>query len=269
MTIRSNALVATAIASLLVGVAPSGASAAEKQSLDAPRPESAAIFFTFGGGQPVISISNHGNIVRFNNPAGFEHLGAGAFSEGYVLCTAGSNAFDTGDSESGFGPSVVSSCSGTTCTVTRRTTVGPLLQLQQIFKKNASGERSINITMNVKNLTGAPVAGVVLRRQADFDIDNTTNNRFSSTERDSVFAWNAPADSTSEGHSLVLTNRKKPAGVFPLAKVTSNILDSSCNPAHAADGAPVQGDFGATIQYNLGTLNPGGTASVVVRYERD
>src|SRR5262245_10452852 len=82
---RSNPWCGAFVAGMLVGGMWAGASAAEKQSAGGISARSATTFFTFSG-NPKVSISNHGNIVQFEAPPGFEHIGIGAFSEGYVLC---------------------------------------------------------------------------------------------------------------------------------------------------------------------------------------
>ena len=114
----------------LAGIISSGVSAAEKQSMssspDGIGAKSATTNFTFTG-NPIVAISNHGNLVRFEGPTGFDHIGVGAFSEGYVLCYGSSRAWDTGSSESGFAAATFScNTAKTSCTVTRNTADGKL-----------------------------------------------------------------------------------------------------------------------------------------------
>ncbi len=263
-----------AVACMVIAGFPLGVSAGQKLAAEGAAPESADTFYNYPG-TPKLAVSRSGNVVRYEGPTGYEHLGIGSFSEGYVLCYGAKNAFDTGASQTGFG-TPTASCSGSKCTITRNTSDG-LLQLKQVITKNASSDRSFGVAMTVKNLTGGNITGVILRRQADLDVDTggalgTAGfvNWFGSTERDSVTAWNPPNQSPREEHGVVLSRRAlSPASIVALAKVTSNILDSSCNPTNIAAGGPVRGDYGATIQFNIGTLNGGKSASAAVQYQRN
>jgi len=241
--------------------------------------EDATTFYTFPG-VPRIAISRHGNIVRFEGPTGYEHIGVGSFSEGYVLCYGASSAYDTGDSESGFGIAS-SSCSGSKCTITRSTTDGNV-RLRQVITKNAPLERSLNVEMTITNTFGGGLAGVILRRQADFDVDTGGSkgtgvfaNWFGAGEVDSAFAWNPTnaqptAGGIGEGHAMLLrAYNKVPTTVTRLSKVTENILDTSCSPTNFAADGPVFGDHGATIQFNVGALGTGRTAVLTVQYQRN
>src|SRR5215216_7432157 len=61
----------------------------DKAALAGGEPSSAVPFRTFSAGAGLTlfrwTISNHGNIVRLESPAGFEHLAAGSAGEGYVV----------------------------------------------------------------------------------------------------------------------------------------------------------------------------------------
>ena len=258
----------------VLSVLPWSASAEQKLIPAGPTPESTDTFYTFPG-TPILAISRNGNVVRYEGPTGYEHLGIGSFSEGYVLCYGAKIAYDTGALQTGFGASTAT-CSGSRCTITRNTTDG-ILQLQQVITKNASSDRSFGVAMTVRNLTGGSVTGIILRRQADLDVDTggalgTAGfvNWFGSTERDSVTVWNPPNQSAREEHGVVLSRRAvNPASILATAKVTANILDSSCSPANIAASGPVQGDFGASIQFNIGTLQGARSATAGVQYQRN
>jgi hypothetical protein len=127
--------------------------------------------------------------------------------------------------------------------------------------------------MSLTNLTGGSITNVVLRRQADFDVDTggvlgtgDFQNWFGASEFDTVFAWNPANDSFTEGHAVVLTVKTPKQGI---AKVTGNILDDSCNPANIAASGPVFGDYGVTMQHNLGVFSGGSTKTVSIRYTRN
>ena len=152
---------------LLISSISLGASAEPKQSAGVPGPLSSTTFHQFPG-LPRVAISAHGNLVRFEGPLGYDHIGVGAFSEGYVLCYGPSRAYDTGSSEAGFNAGT-QSCSSNTCTVTRNTT-DQKMQLKQVITFD-KGNRTVSFAMTLKNLTKGTITGVVLRRQADLDVD--------------------------------------------------------------------------------------------------
>ncbi len=262
---RLRLLSAVTAAVALSGWAP-GASAG--QSMATVASKSATTFHTFPGA-PHVGISNHGNLVRFEGPTGFDHIGVGSLSEGYVLCYGAVNAYDTGSSEFGFGAET-KSC-GATCTITRNTADGKL-QLKQVISRSTA-LRSATFEMTVKNLTGGPISNVILRRQADLDVDTGGTkgtgsfiNWFGAGERDSAFAWNPTNASGGEGHAISIV-AVEPTKAF--AKVTNNILDSSCNPTNIAATNPVKGDYGVTLQFNIGTLAGGKSVKNTVKYLRD
>jgi hypothetical protein len=131
--------------------------------------------------------------------------------------------------------------------------------------------------MRVRNLSGSPISGIVLRRQVDLDVDTGGalgtagfNNWFGASERDSVTAWNPANQTAQEDHAVMLRHYRRTPGTIPtFAKVTGDILDTSCSPANIAADDPVEGDYGATIQYNIGTIGRGASATVEVQYQRN
>jgi hypothetical protein len=262
---------------VLTGLLSGGVSAAEKQSLSdsgAIGPSSATTAFTFAG-NPIVALSNHGNLVRFEGPTGFDHIGVGAFSEGYVLCYGASRAWDTGSSESGFAAATFScNTAKTSCTVTRNTADGKL-SLKQVITRNST-DRSVSFNMTVTNRTGASISGVILRRQADPDVDTggpsgtgDFTNWFGSTTFDSAWGWNAPNKiSPPRGtHAVIISS----VGRGPTAaKVTSDILDSTCSPTNIAADGPVEGDYGVTLEYQLGSIPGGGKKDkIIAKYTRN
>lgn len=256
---------------LIVLAAPGGpavAAGATKQSAG-PSTKSTTIFHRFAG-LPMVGITNHGNIVTFEAPPGFEHIGIGAVGEGYVLCYGSVNAYDVGGSESGFGTSSAS-CKGSSCTITRKTSDGKLEFKQAISTGNA--DRSARFVMTIKNLTKSSIPGLVVRRQADLDVDTGGSkgtgdftNDFGASEREMVVAWNAINASGSQGNSVSLT----PEGLTPtFAKVTDSILESSCSPTNIAANGPVRGDYGGTLEWRLGSLPGGASKTITAVYRRN
>lgn len=236
-------------------------------------PEGTQVYYTFPG-RPVVSVSRHGNIIQFEGPPGYDHLGGGTVGEGYVLCYNGRRVWDVGSSESGFG-FTAANCSGSSCTFVRNTTDG-LARLTQVISKNEI-ERAVNVEMTVTRLSGNNLFNVILRRQADFDVDAAGRlgsgsfvSWFGASERESVFAWNATNDTANEGHAITLRQIVRRPGTVPYqAKVTSRILDIGCSPGNLAANGPVQGDYGASLQYNVGTIGQGGSFYGRVQYQRN
>lgn len=244
------------------------------QKMEEVGAEAATAYYIFPG-VPKLAISREGNLVRMEGPTGFEHIGNGAFSEGYVLCYGAVVAYDLAQDTFGFAPATAT-CSGRTCTVVRNTADGKM-QLKQVITKTADPDRSLNVEMTITNKSGGSLSNVVLRRQADFDVDTggplgtgSFINWFGSSERDSAFAWNAPADHASEDHAIVLRYYNKlPDAAKRFAKVTADILDNTCSPANIAAYGPVQGDYGVTLQYTVGTLGAGQAAALSAQYQRN
>lgn len=218
---------------------------------------------TFSGA-PIVTISRDGNITSFQGISGSGN-GNHMFAEGYALCNSGSNPrFSYNFSDSGFATSSCN-CSGNTCTVTRNTTDGRLRLIQELTKPD-DRERSFNIKMTVKNLTGSNVNNVNLRRLAVVDINGAIAEWHHAT-RDSYSAWGTKADNIPFAVRLRHVT-KSPATITSEAK-TTGFLDATCSPNDQTFGDPILGDFGGTVQYSLGTLGPAASKSVTVQYLRD
>lgn len=222
-------------------------------------------------GVPRVTISNHGNIMSLVSATGAKHVS----SEGYVLCYASTVAYDLMYSEAGFRPPTMANCWGNTCIVTRNTSDG-VMRLRQVIIKSRSEDRALSIEMTVTNLAGYSISPVVLRRQVDLDVDartitgGTVINRFATSELDSLTAWNAPYDSADVGSAILVRHlRAKPSSMIYLPKITSNPVDTSCNPQNIAVNGEVRGDYGGSMQYNIGTLAGGGRATVKIQYQRN
>jgi hypothetical protein len=242
------------------------AEAAERQA-GGPISFDTSVFYTFPG-TPAVSVSRHGNIVRYEGPAGFEQIGiGGGIYEGYVLCYGAVRAFDIGETESGFQDSFPV-CSGSVCTITRRTTDNRL-ELRQIITKNAPFERSVNVAMTVTNISTRSISGIRLRRHVDPNVDSQFNNWFAASERDSVTAWNPPDSSALETHAFLLRHfTRSPMTIPTVAKVVP-FSDSSCSPSNAAAAGPVESDLGSSIEYTIGSLARAASATVTIQYQRN
>ena len=284
--LRKRWLVAAAAVLVLAaagGVTASVTSSGDGQTIAQSAPANINTFFTWTSnidGGTTVSISDHGNVVRYESPTGYDHIGVGALSEGYVLCYTnpfnGTNidAFDTGSFESGF---AFSTTSTSPVAVDRNTTDG-LIHLKQLFTFDGL-RKSLGVEMRITNNTGSNINNVILRRQADLDVDTggakgwaNFLNWFARSTRGGVWAWDDPSEAPAgaAAHAMMMQhNSANPAPVGTrLTKVTDDILDSSCNPPTKATPENSTNDDGATIQYNLGTLPAHATKNFRLSYYR-
>jgi hypothetical protein len=233
---------------------------------------SSASLYQFPG-SPRIVLSTHGNILLFQTSpgaGGASHI----YSEGYILCYGGAQAYDRGSSEFGFSAPTITNCNGNSCTIVRNT-IDNIFQLKQVITKNNSEERSINVEMTLRNLLGSAVGGIVLRRYADFDVDaygtgtGSTINWWGASEFDSIYAWNAATNHPGIDSAMLMRHLKRTPGTMPYNPKVTHWSDNSCSPTNFASDGWTQGDLAATIQYNVGTLNAGQSAVVKVQYQRN
>lgn len=264
---------------LTIPIAHSVSAGSTKQKLNTPLPRSVVVgktFTTAANRGTKIVLSQAGNLLEFKSPniggAQYDHIIAGARSEGYVLCYNGLRVWDTGTSQSGFAPSTSSNSTLTGITIKRKTTDG-VLELTQVFNAPVAGQ-ALGIVMTVKNLSASTVNNIILRRQVDFDVDtggtqgwSNFSNRFLRTSVDGVVAWNDPADAPlgREAHAMLLRTEKASASVIP--KVTADILDNSCSPASVVTPTG-RVDNGATLEFALGALPTTASATANMRYVR-
>jgi hypothetical protein len=187
---------------------------------------------TFGSGATLtkVCISNEGNIVKFESPAGFEQIGQlNTFRDGYAMCSGNlptwanvSEGYDAGDVsvEAGLGPPTVIQPGGPNTlplTIIRDSSSGTY-RLTQSFASDGL-RRLITITMKVTRLSNADCTSagcppLRLMRAFEGDVDNNTsaNARFGRSV-DSVWEW---IDTT--GHGLKLSSASNP-GVSPITTV--------------------------------------------------
>src|SRR5581483_6781594 len=175
MTLRLKLFVAIGVLTAALVVTASALSRSSSSPKQGRGPDHATpTAFTFTGGTTTVGVSIHGNINQFESPAGYEHIGVGSLSEGYVVCYTGPGGavqgFDTGDDDNGvFGTETIV---GTSIT---RSTNGPsgdggALRLKQTFSYT-SLSRTLQIQNLLTNVSGVSLTNLVFRRQVDFDID--------------------------------------------------------------------------------------------------
>jgi hypothetical protein len=146
-----------------------------------------------------VKVSDHGNMMSFESPAGEEAVFQGR--EGYAVCsTNGStvHGHDTGDLEAGFGAPTFSqpTAGAFPLTVTRKTTDGKF-KLTQVWAKPDAVEKDVTVTMTLTNISSIPIAGVVLSRSGDFDSGASSSDQGART-----------ADSAGNGTTLAETQRQ-------------------------------------------------------------
>ena len=271
---------AVVVASLTIAVGAVPGQAPPQQG-DEGAASVAPIAFTFTDDGITVAVSDHGNIVRYESPTGYEHIGVGAFSEGYIVCytapgTGFRQAIDTGGFENNvFGASSVSSNAIT------RSTDGPAgdggkVQLRQSYAFGGP-DRRLRITNRLTNLTNDTLTDVSFRRQVDFDIDTGGanawagfSNDFATDGNDRVTAWNTSGEAPAPTDSHSMSLRAMDADAPHDARVTADILDGSCDAGSAVnpDVTSDNVDHGATLRYHIGTLGPRKTAQMTVMYDR-
>jgi len=174
---------------------------------------------TSGAGPTLMTvcISQHGNLSKFESPAGFDQIGLGnLWRDGYSVCTGNlpnfpnvPEGYDAGASEAGFGPPVIVQPNGTNTlplTITRTTTDG-VYELKQSYAQDTA-KRDIAITMKITRKSNADCGPggcppVRLARYFEGDVDNnqSANARFAQ-DTDSVWEW----INVAGNHGFVLSN---------------------------------------------------------------
>lgn len=280
-TVPQRAVLATGLvgAAFLVPTAGPAAAAPERSITIAKN-----FHATFGGGTTA-RISTHGNVVDYLSPdsplAGrYEHIGVGDIGEGYVLCYTGPagtvRAWDTGVSESGFGPATTTAQTAKSITISRQTNDGRLTLVQLITFNGTN--RSVLIKMTLRNNTASPVPNVVLRRQVDFDVDTGGADGWAgfqswhaTTTRTTSFAWSEPAAAPGDkdAHAMQLKFMgASSTGLAHNAYTTTQILDNTCEADSRRPGVPAFGDFGDTQLLRIGTVPSNGSQFATVEYSR-
>jgi hypothetical protein len=242
-----------------------------------------------GPNRMVFCVSRHGNVVRFESPAGAEHLRFGDVGEGYALCSKETESgevhgFDAGFAESGFGAEVVSQPKGANTfplTITRNTVDG-VFQLKQTFSRDTN-EKDVTITMTVTRLTASSYPGVILTRYFDGDLDNAADDDIYDLSADSVWGRDdgkAPqleirnalmlsvlAGSNVPPHTNYVETWADWHPTLPGGLQTARLCEiGSLWPTGGLPTAP--GDYVGRIALNLGEIAVGKSKTVKMVYRR-
>src|SRR5215208_766719 len=250
--------------------------------------ESIAVKASFANGTGAsflgVKVSDHGNLVSFESPAGQEALGNG---EGYAVCSGGGTTIhghDTnGANDEGatatFGTPTFAQPNGAgtfPLTVTRRTTNGKF-QLSQVWAKPDATEKDVTVTMTIKNITGtgsvpaATINAVELARTGDFDV-GTSIQDWGARTGDAVWLWDDASGTDVPAVGLQLTALTLGIAHDPWVEHYNNWIDSTtgtrngCVPNPVAQ-TPTRSDFTMRAVYHLGNMSAGQSKTVKYEYE--
>lgn len=153
-----------------------------------------------------VKVSNHGNLLSFESPAGREAVFGGC--EGYAVCSAGGgevHAHDTGHLEAGFGAPTFSqpTAGAFQITVTRRTT-DDKFRLKQVWSKPDATEKDVTVATTLTKLSSGPIDGGQLSRSGDFDIGDSSSDQGALTT-DSAWLWDNEGGADVQPVGLMLT----------------------------------------------------------------
>src|SRR5215217_5881951 len=213
-----------------------------------------------------VKVSNHGNLLSFESPAGQEAVFTGR--EGYALCSGPStvNGHDTGGVEEGFGtPKFKQPNPGKfPLTITRKTTDGQL-QLKQVWSKPDAIEKDVTLTMTVKNLSNATIFDIALSRSGDFDVGPGATDQGARTD-DSVWLWDEPGTDNPAGGLMLkaLTFGTTHSTSIETASNWSpdNGTRVRCNPFFT-NTPTARGDFAMRVVYRLSSFFEPGQSKTV------
>jgi hypothetical protein len=220
---------------------------------------------SFGSGATFLSfsVSNHGNVIAFQSPEGAEHIKVGSVYEGYAICSdaADPHGIDFGSYEAGFGAATVTQPKGPNTlplTITRSTSDG-YFSLKQAFARDTT-EKSVTVTMTLKNTSGAMMTNVKLARFVDFDIDGTFGDIFTETSQsvDAVDDFGVGVMLLSLTKSFPVLGRVED---FTLGAATTCATGSNVLPPFSGDGA-------GRLVFFLPDMKDGKSNTVKVEYIR-
>jgi len=249
----------------------------DKGSGAIPRSTLVKASFTNGSGANFlgVKVSDHGNLLSFESPAGQEQVFAAR--EGYAVCSDFNNValgHDTGEVEGGFGPPtfVQPTAGAFPLTVTRKTTDGKF-QLTQVWAKPDPVEKDITLTMTLKNVSGATINNVFLSRSGDFDVGISATDRGARTD-DSVWQWDEVSESSvNPGVGLMLSALSfgaiHDAFVEPQSDWVGGSRQGCFTPTLPLLSTPTSvQDLAMRVRYSLLAMNAGQSKTVKYEYER-
>jgi hypothetical protein len=208
----------------------------DKGSGSIPRSTVVKASFASGSGFDFlgVKVSDHGNLISFESPAGRQAVFGGR--EGYAVCSQGGglvDGHDTGDVEEGFGPPTFAQPNGAgtfPLTVTRRTTNGKF-QLKQVWNKPDVIEKDITVAMTLTNISGARIDNnPMLSRSGDFDLGDSSADLGAQT-RDSAWMWDDEGGPELQPAGLKLTALTFSTGHAARMETTSDWMLGRTSPS--------------------------------------
>jgi hypothetical protein len=258
--------------------------------------------FSCGSGfsATTVGITSHGNVLRFESPAGKEHIQVGTFQSGYGLCVNSSlKAFDIAHAESGWsgfvstsqpnGPNtfpleITRTTADGTFTVLRRFTGNSFVfpgggpqdlngngQLCDTMAECGNcGNRTMHVLTRVTNNSGGS-AGVAIIEAVDFDIAGSPSTNTWAHTSDSVLAFesaNAIDGTTTTHFGMLLQAMVLPSN--PSKYVFDAAFPGDCIGGTLGVDGTVVGDHDAYLLTSAGSIPNGGTtgANIRVHYRR-
>ena len=214
-------------------------------------------------------VTQNGNVLSLESPAGAEHIRVGVLMEGYTICdhTLGLRYWDLGAySPNGtfLTPIVLEPNGPNTLPLTiTRTTWDSIYTLKQVFSRNVA-DRSVIVTMSLSNndITFTGSRSVSLWRSTDFDVDGNTSN-WGGASKDSAFAWNNVAGLSPGGHGGALTTQS--LAIPHTAGVTTFGTGDPACPTFGDSGWPRVDDVVAWVGHDFSFTGLHQTKTVTVR----
>lgn len=256
---------------------PGDPNANPKAAMNGASPATGSVVKTFTGGGTTIVLTSAGNIASFTSPAGYQHM----FSDGYEVCHTNPvggaflSAYDYDGSSVGWNAPTTTSTSPFTI---RRTSTDNQVQLTQIYKF-VPAERAIQVTMQVKNITGGTMTTLIVRRLADIDVDSYGANGYAGVDqnvwlsdtRSAVHAIVPEQIATTAGreaHSMVLRSLSATGTTQSFVDTLTNSGVGSCNQTPVDLSAPFTGDGVGGAYYQYFNVAAGATKTAKVEYIR-
>ena len=220
-----------------------------------PPPATCAHTFSKGSGAALVKycVSDRGTIVKWEAPAGQEHIGVGDVWEGFVICSGTTpQAWDLTTSESGFGAATI--LSGPTATGITLRRASAQYQLDQVFALDTK-EKDVLMTMTLTNISGAAIPDVRLARVYDPDMDNDSGDDVEMKSARSVWARDVNAS------TLLGT-----LWTFATDTAVDTNPAAACSPASGPTPATTGDARLASVTYRLGNMSAGAKKKVTFVY---
>jgi hypothetical protein len=225
-----------------------------------------------------ICISGNGNITHLESPIGSRHINN---REGYAVCSGSAlslvHGFDSGVAEAGWAAPTVLQPNGAgklPLIITRDSMFGSV-RLTQTFTVNTA-ERQLQVSMDVKNISGRPFQELSVARYFDGDINGSASyDRYVATNSSVSGHQFSPRELPSATNALMLMPALPSSSQFWIENFSTwNPNSGSFQSARYCSGngeiselsATGTGDYVGRVLTRIGDLAPGQTKTVIFRY---